>query len=416
MSAHLERAQLLLAQSRAADAEQEAMRALAQEPANPAALVLLALSRLHQDKPALALEVAREAIGLAPDWPTAHRVHAAILQRLLREDDAFRAVQEAIRLDPADADNFAVLASIELARRRWSAALEAAERALQIDPEHVDAANLRSMSLVHLGRKAEAMDTVAATLAREPDNAFSHANQGWNCLHRNEPRQAQEHFREALRLQPDLEYAREGMVEALKARNPVYRVMLAYFLWTSRLAAGHQWVVLAATFFGSRMLSRAAAESSGPKWVWWVVLGLFYGFIYLTWTAQPMFNLALRVHPLGRHALSAAQRTAANWFGVVFAAALAALVWFFVTDTNRAFFTMFFLAALSICVAATFARTGRARLILGGSSVALAVTAALALTPLSGLPPPDRFISLFVFGFLGFQILANVLATTRALR
>ena len=33
-----------------------------------------------------------------------------------------------------------------------------------------------------------------------------------------------------------LDWARVGMIEALKARNPVYRLLLLYFLWMSRLA------------------------------------------------------------------------------------------------------------------------------------------------------------------------------------
>ena len=65
MSAHLARAQLLMAQSRPADAERELMLALASRPDDPAALALLALSRSEQRKGPEALAAAESAIGLA---------------------------------------------------------------------------------------------------------------------------------------------------------------------------------------------------------------------------------------------------------------------------------------------------------------------------------------------------------------
>jgi predicted Zn-dependent protease len=80
MSVHLDRARLLLAQSRPADAERETMLALAQQPDSPQALALLALSRIEQDKRKEALEAAREAVGLAPDQPFLHYVHAHVLR------------------------------------------------------------------------------------------------------------------------------------------------------------------------------------------------------------------------------------------------------------------------------------------------------------------------------------------------
>src|SRR5262245_16307910 len=107
MSAHLDRARLLLAQSRPADAEHESMLALAQQPDNAQALAFLALSRIEQGKGDAALEAADEAVSFAPDDPFQHYVHAHVLRNMDRPDDAFRSVQESIRLDPNDADSFA---------------------------------------------------------------------------------------------------------------------------------------------------------------------------------------------------------------------------------------------------------------------------------------------------------------------
>src|SRR4051812_17815261 len=246
------RARRLLAQSRPADAERETLLALASEPDDPSALALLALSRTDQGKHDEALTAARGALGLAPDEAYFHYVHGFVLHRVDRDAEALEAAREALRLAPDEADYFSLVAAIELARRNWSLALEAAEQALALNPEHVNAANLRAMALVRLGRKEEATATVDHALHRAPENAFSHANQGWNCLHRNDPRRAQDHFREALRLDPGLDYAREGMLEALKARNPIYRGMLAYFLWIGSLSGKYQWAFIIGIFFGGR--------------------------------------------------------------------------------------------------------------------------------------------------------------------
>ncbi len=412
MSIHLERAQLLLAQSRAADAEQEAMRALASEPTDARALALLALSRIEQGKKESAMEAAQEAVGLMPEVSYYHFVYGHVLHRNHREDDAFRAVQEALRLDPADADNFALLASIELARRRWPAALEATETALALNAEHVTALNLRSIALVRLGRKSEAMAAVDYALDRAPENAFSHANQGWNYLHRNQPQPAQEHFREALRLNPDLDYAREGMLEALRARNPVYRGMLAYFLWMGRQSGRLQWLLILAVFFGTGVVGALAHAQPEFNWLWWSFLGALYGFVYLTWTAQPMFDLLLRFDRFGRHVLSRQQRVTTNWFGATFALALGSGGLWLVTGGEEALFAMIVLAALSICVATTFrSPDGRPRLMLGAATAALALIAAYGGFQLwNGAEAGMSTMNGFKLGFIGFQFLANSLA------
>ncbi|MDB5311521.1 MAG: tetratricopeptide repeat protein [Gemmataceae bacterium] len=46
---------------------------------------------------------------------------------------------------------------------------------------------------------------------------------GWALLHARQPAEALTHFREALRLDPTNEWARDGLIEALKARYWVYR-------------------------------------------------------------------------------------------------------------------------------------------------------------------------------------------------
>lgn len=83
------------------------------------------------------------------------------------------------------------------------------------------------------------------------------------ALHEGNPRAAPEHFREALRLEPDDEYARSGIVHALRARHFLYRLMLAYFLWMSRLSGTVQLALIFGAVFRLATASVAGGTSPG---------------------------------------------------------------------------------------------------------------------------------------------------------
>jgi Tfp pilus assembly protein PilF len=412
MSAHIARAEMLLQQSRPADAEREAGLALALNPQDPYAHALMALARIEQKRAAEALEPAETAIGLAPDFPYFHRVRAQVLHLLDRDKEALGAVDEAIRLDPEEEDSFSLRASIHLALRDWNAALADAEAGLALNPEDVRCANMRALALVRLGRKEEAAATVGYALERAPENAFSHANQGWTCLHRNDPKQAQVHFREALRLSPDMEFARQGMLEALKARNPIYRGILAYYLWMGRQSGRTQWIFIIGIYITMRLM-RSGAESS-PVWgkFLWPVMIAFYAFIYLSWTAHPMFNLLLRLDRFGRFVLSREERAATNWYGASVAVLAGCLTWWAFSDGEDLFpmFVSILAAMLSVCAAASFSGNRRRQRVLGWFSLGLTACALLFVGMVVTGGTDEAFVVLgaFFLGFLGFQITANV--------
>ena len=183
---------------------------------------------------------------------------------------------------------------------------------MSIDPQHAGCVNLRAIALVRLGRKAEAAQTIDAALSRDPHNAVTHANQGWALLHQGQHRQALEHFRQgAMRINPELDWARAGMVEALKARHLIYRLMLRYFLWMSRLNRRAQWGLVVGAYLAYQVLIWAGrAEPRLRPIVWPLAIG-YVAFVYLTWIAMPLFDLLLRLNRFGRHAVSrpASRRT-----------------------------------------------------------------------------------------------------------
>ncbi len=406
MSAHLSRAELLLHQNRPQEALAEARQALNEDSQNVDALLCVARCHSSLKQHADAVTTAQRAVSLASDEAYAHRILAHVLHLADRDPEAEAAANQALRLDPEDEFSFLARASIRLALRRWADALADAETALSLSPELPEALNLRSIALIQLGRADEAHTTGDFALDRAPDNGMSHAVKGWACLHQSRPHDARPHFAEALRLEPDLEYARHGMLEALKATNPVYRGMLIYFLWMGRQSGRVQWAFILVTLFGLRIVRGIAAQNPTLGYVLWPLIGLFYFFIYLTWTAVPMFNLLLRFDRFGRHVLDRDERWGSTLFGLSLLPLIAAGAWWAWGDNQQVdgLLATIYAAMLSVCVAASVQREGRNRKILvGATGVLAAIAVAVLFFGEYTLAVP------FVLGFLGFQFLANSL-------
>jgi len=339
----LERALLLLQQSRYDLAEQELRQLLAKDPDDAQAHALLAFSLVQQDKLDEAESSARQAIQLAPDQPYCHYCMGVVK---LQKDDlasARQAVEEAIRLDPEDSDYHGLHAMIFLRAQRWQEALEAANEGLTHDPTHQGCLNHRAMALVKLNRHDEARQTIGQALQRNPENEQTHANLGWTYLHKGQHQKALEHFSEALRLDPNYDYARHGLVEALKARYFLYRWLLRFFLWMSRLSPGVRGGLIIGAYVLVRVLQGVARQH--PEVAPFILpIVSFYGiFVLLTWIIDPLFNLALQCNKYGRHALSRRQRWNSSIFGVLLLTTIAAAICGAATG-----FLIFFLLALNV--------------------------------------------------------------------
>ncbi len=313
---------MLMNMGRYDEAERRLRQVLLAEPQNADAHILLALCLLEGQKFDEATSEAETAVGLRPDESRAHYALARVWYARRYPDRAERGIEEAIRLDPYDADYHSFRAALLFERSRWQDALAAAEAAVAIDPEHVAANNFRAMALVKLGRRAEAGQTIDAALARSPEDAFSHANKGWALLEARKPKEALDHFREALRLDPNFEYARLGIIEALKARNPIYGLFLRYALAMAKLPPKWQFGVLIGAYFGNRFLRNLGRQNPALE-PYLLPVFIAYGvFALWTWLARPVFNLLLRLHPLGKHALSQEEKTETNWIGGLLAGSL----------------------------------------------------------------------------------------------
>jgi tetratricopeptide (TPR) repeat protein len=412
MDKHFQHALVLLQQGRFDLAEDKLRQCLAADPEHSLAHVFLSRCLFERDDWKGATDEARQAIRLEPALPLGHVALARALSMRNRLDEAEAAIQEALRLEPGDADAFATLAQIHFSQRDWPATLHDAEQGLAQEPDHIDCNNLRAMALIKLGRNAEAGTSIGAALARDPEDAFSHANQGWALLHEGKRQKALEHFREALRLEPGLEFAKAGIVEALKSKNFIYALMLRYFLWMGRLSRRTQWAVVLGGVVGYQVLRRVADQNPVfAPWIWPVLLS-YLGFVLMTWLAGPLFNLLLRLDRFGRHALTHDERLASNWVGSLLGLALLCGIAYLATDNPFAALGAIYFAPLVLPVNGVFAcDRGWPRRIMALYACSLAVIG-LASLPLAFLTLPlgHQALEVFLWGCMLSTFVTNFLA------
>jgi tetratricopeptide (TPR) repeat protein len=407
MNTGFQRGMVLYAQHRFDLADREFRQALAADPDNATAHAFLALCLLALDKADEALREAEEAIRHEPDLPLPHyaRGHALLKKDQYREAEA--SAREAIRLDPTDADYRALLAQVELDRHRWPQALEAAEQGLALLPDHTACTNLRALALVQLGRRAEAAQTLGSALADDPENGYTHCNQGWALLHEGKHARALEHFREALRLEPELEWARVGIIEALKARYLIYRLMLRFFLWMARKTRFAQIAIMIAFVFGRGILSSIADRSPALRpWIM-PILVLTFGFLLLTWIAGPFFNFLLMFNRFGRLALTREERLQACLIGGCFSAAVALFVADQVGGGDLASLGMVFFGLLNLPIVVTFRQSpGPKRRVMAAGTLVLILLCVplfsfIVLGPRSPLGDANKAMDLFRYFIYG---------------
>jgi tetratricopeptide (TPR) repeat protein len=399
---HLARATLLLQQSRYDLAEAELKLALAGDPDRGPLHSLLALCLAERGELEEAQAEADRGVALDPEDPFPHLLRSQVLRKRRRLEEALAAAGEALRLDPGQPAPRAVRGAVYLEQRRWTEALEEADAGLGFDASDADCANVRAIALTQLGRRTEAAATMGDALERDPENDVTHANRGWGLLHEGEPRKAMEHFRESLRLDPTNEWARAGIVEALKARNPLYGLMLRYFLWMGRLSGRSQWGFMIGGYLAYRgLLALADRNPAAKPWLMPLIVG-YMVFAGLSWIASPLFNLILRLHPIGRHALTDEQRRESTWIGSFLGTALAALLAWAFTREGLCLLLAIHAGLLMIPLASTLRCRGRARRIMTwvtlGIAASAAATWALLLAPDSPAVDDAAVALLWTFG------------------
>ena len=310
-----DRGALLHDQGRHDLAEREFREHLRTQPDDGIGHALLSLTLVELERLPDADHESMTGIALAPDESFAHYARARVLLARRHHEEAVAAASETTRLDPDHPRGFAVLAAARLGQRRWSDAVAATDAGLALEPENENLLTIRGLALRHMGRSEESRQSFEGALRRDPENSYAHASRGLGLLHDGRMSQALDAFREALRLDPTNEMARAGLVEALKARNPLYAVLLQGMLFIGRLSGRATFFLFLGFFLVQRTLRELLRTQPSLAPIVVPLLGVYLFVVWLTYAADPLFNLLLRLDPLGRHALTDEQRLESSIVG-----------------------------------------------------------------------------------------------------
>lgn len=412
MAGHYLRADMLFRQGRYQEAEKELKSELAQNPTNHHALALLSSCYSERDEFDKALTTIKQALSISPSQTYFYRILANIYQKTDDLDQADKTILRAIELDPNSADNFLVKSHIEYRKKNWTKSLEFADKGLNIDAEHLGCINMRNMALVMLNRKDEAEETIRFALNKNPEDSLSHANVGWTALNRSQINKATESFKEALRLDPDNEYAREGLKQAIKAKFPPYRAILAYFLWMAKMSQKGQWGFIIGFYVIYRIMLTVARNSPAIAPFIYPFIFLYVLFAFSTWIAVPASNLFLRFHKLGKHALTKDEKFGSNIFIVFLVAAISFLVAYFTTKSDFYLFFAAFSALMMLPVGATFSSTPKSK----ERKIKTIYTSVLFVIGILAIFLPTlNFLSIvFILGIFFFGWVSNYLTINRS--
>lgn len=409
----LQKALFLFEQQKFAEAEKDFGVLLAMEPSNPYHHRMLALCMLYQEKHQDAYKHSKEAIGLDPSEPFSFYVGANAALYLKKTDEAESLVNTAIGLNPVEADYKALLSSIYLRKKEWQKALDTANEGLACEADNINCLNARATALVKLDNKEAAYETIKEALYFDPEDSRTHSNLGWGLLEKGSHKESLEHFRQALKINPNNDYAKAGMVEALKARYWPYRMFLKYAFWIGNMKPGMQWAVIIGFYIGARLLGTLAESFPVIQPFVFPIILLYSLFALTTWIIRPLSNLFLRLNVYGKYALDKEEIKCSTLVGISLLASL-------LSGLSFLFFGYDFLIMLSILaftmtviISGTFKaeEKTKGRKILTAYTLGMLAIGVLAIIAnLKGAGVVNQFSNVYFWGFIIFQWVGNSIA------
>jgi tetratricopeptide (TPR) repeat protein len=343
------------------------------------ALVHAELGRLDQ-----AAEDARTGREVSPDHPFVHYVSGAVALQQGAVLEAIRAARTAQELSPVYADAALLEARARASAGQWSRVRALAERVSEHDPSNEEAAILATIA-ASVERDNVLDEAAWKSLAeRFPLNPVARAASGWTKLTSGQISAARGEFEHALTLDPTMSWAKRGLVLTLKARNPIYALLLQFFLWFGKLPSRTRLFVLLGGVFGYNFLRRAAEEEPQLKPLITPVLIAYGIFVALSWLADPLLNLLLLTKAEGRRLLDADDRQSALLVGGCLGLALLLGGIATVSSWKGGFISAVGIALVSFAAAAAYQREGSRRtqlLTLAGIAFALSLAAGTLAPP-----------------------------------
>jgi tetratricopeptide (TPR) repeat protein len=312
----------LVADSAFAQAYDRLSQLIREEPFHPAFFALRALVLLDLARPDEARDDVIEALELSDQHPFVQYAAAAVALSRGEVDQAIHAAARAHELAPGYLDAILLEARAHSWAGQWGEVERLATVALEIDHENEQAAVL--MALAKNRDRPGPLDPSAwQTLsARFPLNSTARTAAGWTRLRSGEIGAARTDFEQALALDPDIPWAREGLALALKARSPVYALLLRYFTWTSELSDRTRNGMVIGAVLGFNLLRYLAQAYPALEPLVWPVLIIYGIWLALTWLSDPLLDLTLLARAETRRLVDSDDRRAAILIGTALGLAL----------------------------------------------------------------------------------------------
>jgi len=277
------------------------------------------------------------------------------------------------------------------------------------------ALNVRSTVLIKLNRKEESFATIEGALRNDPNNAYTHANYGWGLLEKGDHKKALKHFKEALKNNPNFDYAQKGMIEALKASNPVYRLFLKYAFWIGNMGAKYQWIFLLGFWFGNQALNKLAEDNASLRPILVPVIILLAIFAFSTWVIKPISNLFLRFNAYGKFLLNKQEKMSANFVAVALVVLLTGVCMYLYAPLDKYIVLGGFGFAMMVLCGMMFLPSKYNSIMLYTITMAILGLVAIWLAFTNNAATSTVFYA-FIIGLVAFQVLVNFLVIRRSNR
>jgi tetratricopeptide (TPR) repeat protein len=235
---------------------------------------------------------------------------------------ALESLDEAIRIDPENANYHSEAAMNYLASGKGKEALKSSEIALGLDPDEAGIWSNHAKVLYYTDKSNEALVAIDKALELDPEDADVHMTKGMILADQKDFAKSIEYYREALRIDPQSDWARKGYLDALRARNPAYKVLVD--VMNAKVPVfyfGHVFVLLAL-----------------------VVMSVMIGTIgqIVKFMAPHLLNVMLSFDPQGKHALDDQEIRRARILAVYVVSSWALSLALFVTNGWTVWFVPFF--------------------------------------------------------------------------
>ncbi len=410
---YLRRAEYLINQDRFGEAKKEIESYLASNPEDSRALTILVQTHLGLGQDEKADAVVDSILKLDATDVIALYLKGVTLVQLGKRKKALTFFNSALSFNPMFVEAHASVSMIHFEEGRFEEALAAANTGLEIDAQNEACLNQRSRSLLKLGRKEEGVAADMQALKSNPMNPHTHATVGFGELEKGNVGAAKKYFREALRLDPNNEYAKSGMMHAIKSTNVYYRLFLKYIFWMQGLKPGARWAVVIIGYLLIQVLNAYTSDLGVLRPVADVVIYAYLFFAVSTWIIGPISNIFLRFHTFGKYLLDEQDIKVANLSAILLGISFIGLCIFLIGDevfwNNFGFYLLCFGISMTVVVSAIEnAILERSRRNL--RTVGMIFGIAFVLILLCSLILPGLAIAGFdwlVYGFIAFQFYAN---------